>query len=418
MIETLFSLASAAGHDMAPAPVLAARSIENPRVPLSAYFDAPAGSVTEDRMLGVTSAWACIRIIAGAIARTPVRVRRREGGAWLEDESHYAHRLLAEQANPFQTAYRWKQLMTTWVLLHGNAYSMLDIDGRGRVVALWPMRPDRILIEVRGDRMIYIYTRNDGQRIEMDSGLVFHLRGLSTDGVLGLSPLSQFRRTLRLAIGQEEYAEAFYRNGARLSGVLRAPGVLSDDSRKNLIESWKNMYSGAANAHKVALLEEGLEYQALTMPMGDAEFIATRKFGVADFSRIYGVPLHMLGEPKDGGNYSSAEIAQQGFLDSSVSDHATNFEEEAEYSLLSARDRGNVDIEMDLDRLTRADIEKRFSAYEKMRRWAGVNEIRAREGLNPIEGGDEPFVQVQEIPLSMAGQVQAKQIQGGVANVA
>lgn len=407
MIETMFSLAAAAGHDMSPPPIAArSQSIENPRVPLSAYFDAPAGTVTPESMLSVSAAWACIRIIAGTIARTPVLVKRRSGAVrWVKDESHYVYRLLAEQANPFQTAFRWKQLMTTWVLVHGNAYSMLEIDGRGRVVALWPMRPDRMSIEVERNKMVYTYTRNNGEQLRLDAGVVFHLRGLSLDGMLGLSPMAQFRRTLRLSSGQEEYAEAFYRNGARPSGILKAPSILSDEAKKNLRESWTAMHAGAANAHKVAILEEGLEYQAITMPMGDAEFIATRKFGVADFSRIYGVPLHMLGEPKDGGTYASAEIAQQGFLDSSISDHAANFEEEAEFALLSDRERSTVDIEMDLDSLARADIEKRFNAYEKMRRWAGVNEIREREGLNPIPGGEEPMVQAQDLPLSMAGKV-------------
>jgi HK97 family phage portal protein len=391
-----------AGHQLAPP--LPVRSIENPKHPLAAYFDEPAsisGAVVNPMTaMQSTAIWAAIRIIAGSVAKLPLLTYRRTDTGRERDREHYLHRLLQETANPEMTAYRFRHLMQTWLLVHGNAYAAIEINGRGQVTALFPMKPSRVNVKVSKTGIRYEYTSDDGQTISIASDLVFHLRWMSDDGIIGRSPIQVHRDTIGLGLAQTEARARFFGNGMKISGVLTHPERLGDKAHENLRKQFANAHQGLANAWKMMILEEGMKYEPTQSTMADAEFVSQMKFGIADIARIYGVPLHMLSELDRSTNNN---IEHQGleFVAQTLDEHLTNWETEIGFALLSERDRKAITCEHLLDKLLRGDTKSRYDAFGVGidKGFLKVNEVRAKENLNAVEGGDVPRQQMQMVPL-------------------
>src|SRR5689334_8655000 len=226
MIETLGSLALQAGHDLG---AVRAESVENPRTPLTRVFDVDptwtGKPVTEISALQVSAVWACVRILSGAVAKTPLGPYRtvEDGRGKHLATNHYLYPLLRQHSNPYMSAFRFKRLMQAWCLLWGNAYAEMVISGRGQVVELWPWRPDRVRVYVSGKDLVYTYTMQSGEKVTLPSSHIFHLRGLEVDGYMGLSPIQQARQSVALAMAAEEYGAKFFGNNARPGIILQHP---------------------------------------------------------------------------------------------------------------------------------------------------------------------------------------------------
>lgn len=404
MIETLAGLALAAGHDFMDQRSWLIPTLENPAVPLAAFVEGRGQDSAipwglDGAGTRFTAVWAAIRILSGLIARTPCRpMRTLDGGlSWEEDRSHYLWPVLAERWNESMTAYRAKRLMQAWLLRDGNAYAVVDYSpANGRVRELLPLRPDRV--EFRAGR--FFYASDSAGIISYPAQQVLHLRGMEFDGVKGISPLAHFRRTIGTALAQEEHQARFYANGARPGGVLYHPEHLEADTKAAMMDSWQRGFGGVSNAHRVAILDEGVKYEPVSMNMVDAEFIATRKFSIADVSRIYGVPLHMLAELERSTNNN---IEHQGLeLERySAADHISNWEAELSDMLLSREERRQVTIEFDSERIHSPDMESRVNTA-KTAVQGGVmtpDEARRRFGMRPAAGGDRLYMQQQMVPL-------------------
>lgn len=412
MIETLFSLARSAGHDLAEKRGLSdgrmpwhIPTIENPAVPLSAVAVGGSGGAAmpyypADMGTRFTAVWAAIRVLSGVVARTSCRpVVTNDGGAsWKEAREHYLWPLLMGNWNEAMTAYRAKRLMQAWLSRDGNAYAFIDYSpANGRVRELLPMRPDRV--EIREGR--YYYYSDSLGVVSYSPKQILHLRGLQFDGVYGISPLAHFRRTIGMALAQEEHRARFYANGARPGGVLSHPGVLDASTKERMRRDWQENYGGASNAHRTAILDEGVKYEPIVMSMVDAEFTATFKLSLGDISRIYGVPLHMLAELDPSTNNN---IEHQGLeLENHVArDLFCNWEAELTDGLLSREERRTVRIAFDAESLHSPDMESRMNIASVGVR-GGVlmpDEARGWFGLPSAEGGDRLYMQQQMIDLA------------------
>jgi len=251
------------------------RGVEDPKYPLtgSAVLNAMGmsdTSVTPSSAMGVSAVYACVRVLAESLAALPMHVYQRSGATVEKATGHPVYRLLHSQPNTYQTAFQFREVGQTQSALWGNFYAEIIRNGAGVPVSLHPLSASSVTpkFSVVGGERVKVYKIGG---VTLSDYQVLHIPALGWDGVSGISPIALQRRSIGQAISADEFGEKFYQNGTKLSGVLEHPGKLSEDVQGRLKSSWSDAYSGAANAGKVALLEEGMKFNPLTMPLSDAQ---------------------------------------------------------------------------------------------------------------------------------------------------
>lgn len=347
--------------------------------------------VSQQNALQVSAVWACIRIRANDIARLPLIPYQRLNPGLEPATEHYLWPLCQHEANPRQTAFRFRHQMQTWLDLAGNSYAEIEMNGRGQVTGLWPWRPDRVKI-FRVDKslespLVYRYKFDDQTTVDLPGDHILHLRGLGLDGIMGLSPIDTHKQTVGYSQGITEYGARFFSNGARPLGVLEYPGTLSDKAKANLAESFANSHQGLSNAHRIAILEEGAKFNEVGSTMVDAQYLEQMKFTIEDFSRIYGVPLHRLSSLDQATN-NNIEQQDKNYIDDCLGPLANNWEQEMEFSLLSERDRDQYCVRFKLRNLMRGDMAGQAVFYGALvdRGVLVQNEVREELDFNPLPG--------------------------------
>jgi HK97 family phage portal protein len=383
-----------------------ARSLENPSTSLSDpaawLLDAFTGSkksvtgvpVTPENALELTSVWAAVNMIARTLATLPLPVYERVAGGKEKAPTHPAYRLLHDRPNPEMSAFTFRETLAAHLLLYGNAYAEIERNGKGEPVGLWPIHPTAVRVTRINGAKVYV-VRVDGQEIPLSADNVLHFPGFSLDGHNGLFPVKVTRNAIALGKATEEFGSAFFGNGAAPSGVLTHPAKLGKEGHDLLRESWNASYSGLSNAHRIAILEEGMEWHPLGVPPEHAQFLETRKFSVAEVSRIFLIPPHFLADLENA-HFSNIEAQGIHFVQYCIEPWCKRIEQELNFKLFG--DYRHF-AEFSLEGLLRGDSAARASFYREM--WSlgvySINEIRERENLNRIEGGD-----VRYIPLNMA----------------
>lgn len=354
------------------------------------YVTASGKTVTYLSALRVSAVWACVNIRSASLARTPLITYRRrlgtDGRPSGKDRAydHYLYPLLRYRANPYMTAFRFKRQMQAWIDLTGNAYAELEINGRGQVTALWPWRPDRTSVQLREGAPWYTYRMDDGREIGRPWHQMLHLRGLETDGLLGLSPIAQHRQTIGASLAMVEHGARFFSNGARPLGVIEHPEHLSDEALANLRQSWLAMHGGLENAYRPAILEEGMKYREVGLKMVDAQYLESMKFTVTDIARIFGVPPHKIGDLDRSTNNNIEHQGLEWYQDG-LGPWFANWEEELTNTCLSNREAQTIEIEFLRGDLDLADLKSKGEFLTKTR-LAGIisaNDARKLLRLNP-----------------------------------
>lgn len=363
-------------------------------------------SVSTEGSLRLAAVWACVRVLSQTMASLPLVVYERLDRGKRRAPDHPLWELLHNEPNPLMTSYEWRQALMGHLALWGNAYSEIEMSGAGQVVALWPLRPDR-MVEVwrTGDGLRYRYELPDGERVVLSGERVFHVRGLSSDGVLGYSPIATTRQAVALGLAAEEFGARFFGNDARPGGVLQHPGVLGDQAHGRLQKSWESRHGGLARSHRVAILEEGMTYQQIGIPPEDAQFLETRKFQAEEIARVFGVPAHKVGL-LDRATFSNIEHQSIEFVTDTVRPYAVQWEQAILSRLMGRGDRGRYFAEFLVDGLLRGDTVSRYQAYATGRQngWLSANDIRELENMNPVDGGDVYLVPLNMVPAeSVAG---------------
>jgi HK97 family phage portal protein len=265
-------------------------------------------AVTERTAMQTTAVYACVRILAEAIAGLPLHLYNYTAdGGKARALRHPLYYLLHDEPNPEMTRFVFRETLMAHLLLWGNAYAQIVRDGRGRVLALYPLLPSKMDVSrTAGGALVYAYRRDrDESRNNPDGGTVYlrrdevlHIPGLGFDGLIGYSPIAMSKNAIGMAQATEEYGASFFSNGAQPGGVLEHPGVIKDAQRVK--DSWNAAYQGSGNAHRVAVLEEGMKFQAIGIPPEQAQFLETRKFQINEIARIFRVPPHMVGDIESG----------------------------------------------------------------------------------------------------------------------
>lgn len=363
--------------------------------------------VTADTMLSLSAVWAAVSLLSRTQASLPLFVYERTGPESRQKATaHPLHALLHEAPNEEMTAYTFRQVMQANVLLWGNSYAIIERDRAGRPLALVPQHPSRVMLQ-RDDagRLVYIVLIEGGGQRAYPAENVLHFRGLSVDGLTGLSPVAYARETLGLAIGAEKFAARYFGNGARPCGLLVPPRPLSAEAARELQEAWRAWY-GSENAHRLAVVQPGTTWIPLTMPLEDAQFLETRRFSVTEIARWFGVPPHMIGD-LERATFSNIEHQGIEYVVYSLRPHLVSVEQELMHKLLSPAERGQYFIEHVVDGLLRGDITTRYNAYATAisHGFRCPDEVRALENLNPIpDGSGKVFTRpVNVAPVSANG---------------
>ena len=355
-----------------------------------------------------TAVYACVRILAEAIASLPLHVYeyQDDGGKKLVHD-HPLYYLLHDEPNPEMTSFVFRETLMSHLLIWGNAYAQIIRDGAGRVLGLYPLLPDKMEVQ-RDDRgnIYYVYSRNSDENpmfkeygnIKLKAEDVLHIPGLGFDGLIGYSPIAMAKNAVGMTLACEEYGASFFANGAN-------PGVLKDPSKVR--ESWNSVYRGVNNAHKIAVLEEGMKYQQIGIPPEEAQFLETRKFQINEIARLYRIPPHMVGD-LDKSSFSNIEQQSLEFVKYTLDPWVIRWEQSLQRSLLLPGEKGKYFIKLNVDGLLRGDYQSRMNGYAVGRQngWFSANDIREMENMNPIpdeEGGNLYLVNGAMTKLADAG---------------
>jgi len=343
----------------------------------------------------LSATYSAVQCISETIGSLPLRTYRRDGDARFSAPDHPISRLFNREPNSLQTAPEFLEQMMAACLLYGNSYAEIIRDGRGAPVALWPLHPASVSVlrVTRSHRVVYDVTSWEGggtRRLLADE--VLHFKDRSDDGVVGRSRLSRAREAFGTAVAVETHASSTFRNGATLSGVLSHPETIGLEGAQRLAADFKRAYQGAERAGEIAVLEENMKWTPISVSPEATELLASRRFGVEQISRIFRVPLPLLSDLSHA-NYANAVELNRMFAVHCIRPWCTKIERAIERSLLSEESRRTIEVEFDMDELTRGDLLVRWQSYRIMREIGGAsaNEIRAWEKLNPRTdpGGDE-----------------------------
>ena len=371
--------------------------------------------VNERTAMQTTAVYACVRILAEAIASLPLHVYeyQDDGGKKLVHD-HPLYYLLHDEPNPEMTSFVFRETLMSHLLIWGNAYAQIIRDGAGRVLGLYPLLPDKMDVQ-RDDKgnIYYVYSRNSDENpmfkeygnIKLKAEDVFHIPGLGFDGLIGYSPIAMAKNAVGMTLACEEYGASFFANGANPGGVLEHPGVLKDPSKVR--ESWNSVYRGVNNAHKIAVLEEGMKYQQIGIPPEEAQFLETRKFQINEIARLYRIPPHMVGD-LDKSSFSNIEQQSLEFVKYTLDPWVIRWEQSLQRSLLLPGEKGKYFIKLNVDGLLRGDYQSRMNGYAVGRQngWFSANDIREMENMNPIpdeEGGNLYLINGAMTKLADAG---------------
>lgn len=371
-------------------------------------------TVNERTALQTTAVYACVRILSETIASLPLHVYRYTEGGKAKDTEHVLYTLLHDEPNPDMTSFVFRETLMSHLLIWGNAYSQILRDRSGQVIGLYPLLPDQMSVHrSEKGKLFYVYNRYEEDNpnfqekgsIVLSQEEVLHIPGLGFDGLIGYSPIALAKNAVGMTLACEEYGASFFGNGANPGGVLEHPGILKDPAKVR--DSWNAVYQGTRNAHKVAVLEEGMSYKQIGIPPEEAQFLETRKFQINEIARLFRIPPHMVGDLEKS-SFSNIEQQSLEFVKYTLDPWVVRFEQALKKSLLLPEEKKTHFIKFNVDGLLRGDYQSRMNGYAIGRQngWLSTNDIRELEELNPIppeEGGDLYLINGNMTKLKDAG---------------
>jgi len=347
------------------------------------YQAARHGPVNVNTAQGISAVYACVAAISETVASLPLHLFKGEEKA----RNHPLYRVLQEQSNPEQIALEFRELMTAQTLLTGNAFARIERDNSGQVIALWPLS-DVQVVRLKSGALAYEYTNSkNGEFVRLLAHEVLHLRHrIGPDGVLGLSPISVARGVIELAQAEQTHGLETFRNGAKLAGILEAPGALKAEQRLAIRDAWSQHRTGST-----PVVDGGIKYNPISQTLEDAEWIAARQFSVEEVARIFRVPPTLIGDLRNG-NYSNTMELNRQFVTLTLRRWLLMWEQGIYSKCLTEAGRRTYYAEHSVEGLLRGDSTTRAAFYSSgiASGWMRPSEARALENLPAIEGIDKP----------------------------
>lgn len=364
-----------------------------------------AGKMVNERSsMQITAVFACVRIIAETVASLPLHTYRYVGEGKEKVYTHPLYRLLHDEPNPEMSSFTLRESFMTHLLLWGNSYSQIIRNGKGDVLALYPLLPDRTNVDRDEHGELYYSYRKEGQTHYLGADEVLHIPGLGFDGIIGYSPIALAKNAIGLNIAAEEYGARFFANNATPSGILSTPGILKHPEKVK--DAWQATYGGS-NIHKVAVLEEDLKYQTISMSNSDSQFLEVRKFQIEEICRIFQVPPHLVADLSKS-SFSNIENQSISFVVHTIRPWLVRIEQAMNKKLFKESEKGEYFVSFNASALMRGDYKSRMDGYAVgiQNGFFSANDVRKMENLDPIpaeEGGDLYLTNGNMLPLKMAG---------------
>jgi HK97 family phage portal protein len=378
------------------------------RVSLAEYQD--SGTAGTAGVLGLSAAWACVNLLAGTIASLPLMIYRTDSsGKRTVANDHPLYRVLHDSPNSYQTAVDFWEFICACLEMHGNAFCEIVRGNDGRVISLSPpLLPEMVSVRRAGYDLQYEWSDGSNRRSVTQQNLL-HIRGFGGSPLGGLSTLSFGRRAFTLARSIDTAASATFRNGMRPSVTLETDKALTPDQRTTAEKLLNDKYTGAMNSGVPFLADNGLKVKPLSFNAEETQMLESRAFSVEEICRFFGVPPHMVGHTEKVTSWGTG-LEQQtlGFQKFTLRRRLKRIEQALEKQLLTPRDRvDGITIEFNLEGLLRADSVARANFYNAglQNGWFTINEVRGLENMPPVEGGDVPRMQMQNVPITEAGAV-------------
>lgn len=370
-------------------------------------------AVTERSAMQMTAVYACVRILSEAVAGLPLHMYEYTNEGKAKAYKHPLYKLLHDEPNPEMSSFVFRETLMTHLLLWGNAYAQIIRNGKGEIIALYPLMANKMKVDRdENGEIYYIYSRStdevqtmEGSTVYLRKEDVFHVPGLGFDGLVGYSPIAMAKNAIGLAMATEEFGAKFFANGAAPSGVLEHPGTIKDPKRVR--DAWQSQFGGSGNAGKVAVLEEGMKYTPISISPEQAQFLETRKFQINEIARIFRVPPHMVGDLEKS-SFSNIEQQSLEFVKYTLDPWVVRWEQSLSRCLLRSDEKEKYYFKFNVEGLLRGDYASRMNGYAIGRQngWMSANDIRELENLDkipPEEGGDLYLINGNMLPLKNAG---------------
>ena len=370
--------------------------------------------VTERSAMQMTAVYSCVRILSEAVAGLPLHLYRyKDGGGKEKAIDHPLYRLLHDEPNPEMSSFVFRETLMTHLLLWGNAYAQIIRNGKGEIMALYPLMPNKMRVDRdEHGKLYYEYSHSSDEAGTMKNTTVrltpydvLHIPGLGFDGLVGYSPIAMAKNAIGMAIACEEYGAKFFANGAAPSGVLEHPGVIKDPQKVR--DAWQSQFGGSANSNKVAVLEEGMKYTPISISPEQAQFLETRKFQINEIARIFRVPPHMVGDLEKS-SFSNIEQQSLEFVKYTLDPWVMRWEQSLSRALFTEEEKKTLFFKFNVEGLLRGDYQSRMNGYATARQngWMSANDIRELENMDKIpaeQGGDLYLINGSMLPMQNAG---------------
>ena len=369
-------------------------------------------AVSKDTALRISSVWSCVRVISETIASLPISLyEKNTNNKRVTLLNNPLHNLVSEQPSSLYDSFSFFERCLVDLCLDGNFYAYIERNSGGLPTQIIPIQCNDVDVYVSPDGREVYYEIDQNEIIpypvtgKVNSINMLHIKGMSTDGVVGKSPIESAAESLGVSLSIEKFAGSFFKNGASIGGILKHPGVLKPETAKRLRAGWNQTYSGSINAGKTAILEEGMDFIPRMIPNNQAQFLETRQYQVSDIARIFRVPNHMINDLSKI-SYSSIEAQQIDFVVHTITPWIKRIETALNQKLVPVKQKGKQYFKFNLTALLRGDSKTRADYYRTLVN-IGVlspDEVRQFEDLNSMGGASESvYMQSNMMPLDDLG---------------
>jgi len=373
--------------------------------PLWSHLKTDSGvKISEHSALAISAVFACINAISQDVGKLPLHFYKRKASDNREKATeHSLYKVLMYRPNPEMSAIEFKQVLTGHVLGWGTAYAEIEFNGAGQVIGLWPLPPDRTKPKrTEGGTLYYAYRSPSGEEIPISAERIFRLHGLGFNGISGYSVIGLAREGIGLAKATETFAAKYFGNGAISPLLLTHPGKLGEDAVERMRSSWEKAHGGLNNAHRVAILQEGVTVEKIGIPPNDSQFLESREFSVPEIARFFRMPLHKIQHLKEA-TFNNIEHLAQEYLSDTLEFWLKSWEQQVYNSLLTEKEQKKYYAEFLTDSILRGDTETRYEAYAKaiQNGFMSPDDVRRKENMNPLPDGSgkQYFIPMNLIPV-------------------
>jgi len=359
-------------------------------------------SFDTDKALTLTAVWCAIRLLSESVSSLPISVyTKRNNGDKLEDTKSPIYKLIKYKPNYYQNKITFFEFIMLSICTDGNGYAQIVRNNSGTPVQLLCIDPEKVTVVVNNNELFYQV--NDGR--VLDSADMLHIKTITDDGVTGLSPIDQCAKALKWSESLEEFGSTFFSNGAKPSSILQTDRALSDTALQRLKTSFNNNYGNLKNSNSTIVLEEGLSFKPISISPEQAQFLSSRQFSIEEVARIFNVPPHLLKDLSKS-SFNNIEMQNQEFLTFTLMPYITRIEEEMNLKLFRTNELGKTFVEFNVNGLLRGDVKSRTEAYKTAitNGYMSINEVRQKENMNSIEGGDKHFMQMNMTTIDKIGE--------------